>query len=673
MISRSHPLQMARAALLAGLLVLLGVVPAFAQDVTAQATPEATVASAVTTYHDPAGRFTVEVPAGWTDQSTDSTGVFADSHGIKVYLLSIEAQDAATGITAALAQVAPDVTDKPAQTTTVPAPNGIFTQQIYSGNYGLVFALAQAKEGRVYVEVFRVRDQSAIQAAGQDINTIVLGLTIGAALDLSGQQPAALTQDQLKDFADYIQAQMTRYQIKGASVAIVQNGKIIFAQGFGQRSLDGPAVDADTLFMIGSTSKSMTTMMMGTLVDDGKLDWNTPVTRLLPSLALSDANRTTQIRVRDLMNNASGVPRYDMPLLFERQTPDQIIASLKSIPLVSGFGEKFNYSNQMVSTGGFIAAIAAGATVEAGGNDLYNTYAELMQQRVFDPIGMSRTTLDFDQAEADANHASSYVRDELTKQLVAVAPNFEQFAVPVAPAGAIWSSANDMARYMQTELSGGVAPDGTRVVSTHNLHETQTPGVTIAGKLRYGMGWMIGDYHGQTLIEHGGNTVGYTSDFGFLPDANLGVLVLSNVGLTNNFGGSVREYAFEQAFGIQHEADTFYWESQKALQSLTDSLMGQYTLEAQAPDAAKDLLGSYEGNLSVVMDDSGKQLVIRAPFGDVPLFAVKDKDGLYFTGGATQGIAAQFGKDADGTVTMTVNSAINLGEIAPPKTYKKLS
>src|SRR5262249_53393992 len=151
-------------------------------------------------------------------------------------------------------------------------------------------------------------------------------------------------------------------------------------------TLGGEPVDANTLFMIGSTTKSMTTMMMGALVDEGKLNWNTPVVTLLPSFQLASASLTPQIRVRDLVNNASGVPRYEIPLVFERQTPDQMIPPLKNIRLVSDLGKSFNYSNQMVAVGGYVAAIAAGATPAGGGQDLLNTYQALMQQRVFDPI-----------------------------------------------------------------------------------------------------------------------------------------------------------------------------------------------------------------------------------------------------------------------------------------------
>ena len=116
----------------------------------------------------------------------------------------------------------------------------------------------------------------------------------------------------------------------------------------------------------------------------------------------------------------------------------------------------------------------------------------------------------------------------------------EEFVTPIAPAGAYWSTGQDMARYLITELNKGVSPDGKRVVSAENLQVTWTPQVSITAESSYGLGWIIDQYKGQPLIEHGGNTLGFTSDLPFLPKANVGISVLSNVQGGNLFNQAVR-------------------------------------------------------------------------------------------------------------------------------------
>src|SRR5690606_7991168 len=135
-----------------------------------------------------------------------------------------------------------------------------------------------------------------------------------------------------------------------------------------------------------------------------------------------------QIRVRDLVNNSSGVPRYDLILLMHYMTPEELIESLSRIPLVSAPGERFNYSNQMVATGGFVAALAAGATL---GEDVMDVYADLLQTRLFEPLGMERSTIDLDEAVADDNHAMPYAYDFETDEIESVSLDLERFVEPL--------------------------------------------------------------------------------------------------------------------------------------------------------------------------------------------------------------------------------------------------
>lgn len=168
-----------------------------------------------------------------------------------------------------------------------------------------------------------------LQAITPDIN-VMLGLHHWLELlDLTGTQPIAFTEDMLADLETHISDLMEQHQITGASIAIVQDGEIIYTNGFGKLGIDDDQpVTSEYFFMIGSTTKSMTTLMMASLVDEGLLDWDALVIDILPDFALSDA-ATSQIRVRDLVNNSSGVPRFDIPLILGYLSPEEGINWLK--------------------------------------------------------------------------------------------------------------------------------------------------------------------------------------------------------------------------------------------------------------------------------------------------------------------------------------------------------
>jgi len=374
--------------------------------------------------------------------------------------------------------------------------------------------------------------------------------------DLSGVQPKPIDDTITAQLDAYIVDAMQRTKTPGVAVAIVQNGKVVYAKGFGVRELGKPdPVTPDTLMMIGSTGKSMTTMMMATLVDEGRMTWDTPAVKIYPAFAVSDPTLTPKITLRNLVCNCTGIQRHDIELAFTvgGLTADDIVHSLRTLPFSGEFGKTFGYINQVVATGGYLAAQTA---PDATGK-LYSDYLAQMQRRIFDPIGMSHTTFSFDQVAADPDHAIPHGLN-LDGKYIPLALDQEKLLVPVAPAGASWSNVQDMARYLITQLNRGVAPSGDRVVSAEALQVTWQPGVEIAPGVYYGLGWGIGSYKGARLLDHTGGTTGFSSDMSFLPDANLGVVVLTNAGVSEaavRLPSAVRTRLLELAFGQPMEAD----------------------------------------------------------------------------------------------------------------------
>jgi CubicO group peptidase (beta-lactamase class C family) len=304
--------------------------------------------------------------------------------------------------------------------------------------------------------------------------------------------------------------------------------------------------------MIGSTGKSMTTMMMATLVDDGKVTWETPAAAIYPEFAVSDPVLTPKLTLRKTVCNCTGMARHDLEMYFASHPPtaEEVVRSLRTFPFVGEFGKTFGYVNQMVGTGGYIAAWA----VRGSSSDLYAKYLAQMQTRVFDPIGMTSTTFSFDRALASPNRATPHGQT-VAGEYVPISPDLERPLVPIAPAGAAWSTARDVSRFLITQLNRGVAPDGKRVVSAEDLTATWQPQVEIAPDVSYGLGWAITRHKSRTLLTHGGSTSGYTADLSLLPDVGVGIAVLTNAQNAKLFCAAVRSRAMELALGEPQETD----------------------------------------------------------------------------------------------------------------------
>ena len=357
----------------------------------------------------------------------------------------------------------------------------------------------------------------------------------GPMPDLSGVAPLPLTGERLAAFEAYTAATLAALGVPGASVAVVERGEVMFARGFGVREIGQPApVTADTLLRIGSITKSFSSMLTATLVDAGRLSWETPLVDLLPGFAVADPALTARLTVRDAFCACTGLPRRDLEFMFPagELTPDLLIEGMVDLPLTTPYGEKYQYNNQLVAAGGYAAAVAAGGSPD----DLSHAYAIALRERILNPVGMPRSTLSLSDVVAGNDYAAPHAPDLAGAAVPLPLLVDDTWIVPVEPSGALWSSAREMTRYIQTELSRGVAPDGVRVVSTENLEHTWQPGVAIdsgPGDLaetvsHYALGWTTGTYRGQRLISHTGGTYGFNSLVAFLPEADLGLVVLTN-------------------------------------------------------------------------------------------------------------------------------------------------
>ncbi len=522
---------------------------------------EPQTAGVASTYTDRAGRFSVPVPTSWTVSEQDGYAFLSDPEGtIKVYLLTAEGTDIGQAVADAWKRVDPAFALEVDKTLDVPSAAGI--EKTVGISYKtedrnrIVQAQGRLKDGIVYIDLYDVQ-VAGVQKRQAQLGIVSTGFKVLAQqeTDLSGVQPLTITAAITEPLEAFIEKYMDVFHIPGAAVGIVQDGQLVYANGFGVANPDtGAAVTPDTRMMIGSTGKSLTTMMMATLVDDGLMTWDTPAVELYPAFRVKDPELTNTITMRNLVCACTGVPRRDMEWLFNYNslTPEDTVAALADFEFYTKFGEAFQYSNQMVATAGYIA----GQVAENNNGDLAGDYAKALQSRVLDPIGMISTTLSFQQVEEEGNYAIPHTL-MLDQTYVPISLDLERSLETIGPAGAHWSTLNDMARYMITQLADGVAPDGEQVVSAENLNVTREPQIAINANAGYGLGWMVTSYHGQPVITHAGNTLGFTSEFTFLPEANLGVIVLTNARASNLFNGNVTtkvlELVFEQEPRVEQE------------------------------------------------------------------------------------------------------------------------
>ncbi len=562
-------------------------------------------------YADPEGRFTVPIPTNWAAEERPGYAyLYAPDELITVSIVVVEETDPQTALAAAWEVVDPTFNREIKDTIELPAGN---LDRFFLFNYKMerdekfIYQVETRTHGDLtYVLIFYA-DLNAAQQRAAQIQIVDSGFKITTLeeVDLSGVEPLPLTDDLLGELEAYLQEAMTRFETPGAAVAIVQDGEIVYTRGFGVRNPAGDPLTPDTRMLIGSTTKTMTTLLMAQMVDEGRMAWDTRVTDLLPSFRVADPEVTARMTVENLVCACTGVPRRDFEILFNsaEMTAERMIETLADFEFFTDFGEAFQYSNQMVAAGGYLAALAGGGHY----GSLYEDYVRLMEERIFEPIGMTSTTFSFAETLASENYATPYSLNFALETVPTDMAIEQAILIPITPAGAAWSTARDMARYMIMQLNNGVTADGTRIVSAENLAHTRQPQIAINAETSYGLGWIIGHYKGQPVLSHAGNTIGFTSEFVFLPEAGVGIVVLTNQqgSLLNS---AVSSRFLELIFDQPQEADESFRFALDQLRSSRQQALNKVQ-EIAEPEALAIAPGTYTnaalGEITLSLDDTG--------------------------------------------------------------------
>jgi CubicO group peptidase (beta-lactamase class C family) len=617
-------------------------------------------------YEDPDGRFTVPIPTNWTvSEAEQYVTLLSPQESLRVHILVLEGEDPEVAVDEAWQVVDPSFAKAKTETLDIPPSAAKGVDEFILVNYEreqddpIVQVEGRLYEGQVYVLMFML-DLEAYQQRAAQVQLIDTGFDITGLeeADLSGVEPVPLTDEIIAELEAYILAQMEELNVPGAAVAIVRDGEVVYANGFGVRDREsGEPVTAETLMMIGSTTKPLTTMLMAQLVDDGVFTWDTPVVDILPSFRVADDDLSQALTMRNLVCACTGVPRRDFEWIFNANEmgPADVIASVADFDFFTDFGEAFQYSNQMVATAGYVSALAAGGEED----ELLEAYVALMQERVFDPLAMNDSTFSFAAIEANENHATPYGQTPLG-ETVPLPLSTEAVLVPMTPAGALWSNVLDMANFVITNLSEGVAPSGTPVVTAANLAVTWEPQVEISADASYGLGWIIEEYKGVPIISHGGNTFGFTSELAFLPGTDLGVTILSNQqnAILNQ---AVRVRLLELLYEQESEVEGLVGFSQEqvasAREELQESLVAEIDAEAVAPylgDYHNDVLGA----ATLAWRDDA--LVLDVGEFQTELRASEDEEDVRYVSFTPPlaGISFEFTEDEGGNSTITFGAGV---------------
>ena len=326
-------------------------------------------------------------------------------------------------------------------------------------------------------------------------------------------------------------------ELPGLAIAIVEDGKTTLSRGYGVRKLGGnDPVDADTIFMTGSTGKAVTVAALATLVDAGKLGWDDKVADRLPGFQMYDPWVTREMTVRDLLVHRSGLGLGAGDLMFvprSNRTRANMLAGLRHIKPATSFRSGYAYDN--------ILYTVAGALIEAVSGQSYEDY---LRQHVFKPAGLSTATSDEPTRLATANRAFPHGRNSAAVRGLGplqLLDETDQLGAASTPAGLLAMSANDLAKWLTIQLAHGKTADGGRLfseASSAEMWKPQTiepngpvpPGFEATRPMfkTYALGWEVADYGGAKIISHSGGVFGFITMVVLIPEKNVGFAITMN-------------------------------------------------------------------------------------------------------------------------------------------------
>jgi CubicO group peptidase (beta-lactamase class C family) len=398
------------------------------------------------------------------------------------------------------------------------------------------------------------------------------------------------------DFTAYAQEVRAEWEVPGLTVAVVYQDEVIREGAFGVKRADRPdePVTVETVFQIGSISKSFTTTLVAMMVDEGHFGWRDRVVELDPEFAMKDPWVTREFMVYDLMAQHSGLPAYAADfqafLGFDR---DHIMASLRHLEPVSSFRSKFAYVNNLFLVAARLVERSTGRSWEAN-----------LEKRIFQPMGMTASGAGLEHLAQSGNRAAGHAKVDGRVSIRDVNWPYLDWVYTYGPAGGINANVLDMAQWIRLHINEGQF-EGERLVSRESMNFMHTPHTIItaadAGPLPpetgplqgrgmyYGQAWLAVETDYAPLVWHNGGTSGFATVAAFAPSEKLGVVVLTNLS-----GTTVPEILAQRLFDLYFGRQLVDY-SQKALERREDQETATQPKAAVEPPRPPRPLAEYTG------------------------------------------------------------------------------
>lgn len=405
------------------------------------------------------------------------------------------------------------------------------------------------------------------------------------------------------------------------ALAIVKNDSVVFAKGYGVLEKGSTkAVDENTLFAIGSSSKAFTTAALAMLADAGRFRWDDRAAPYLPGWQLGDPWVTREVTIRDLVAHRIGLDRADYIWSGTEFSRDDIMRRQRYISTTASFRLKFGYNNHMFLAAGTVIEHLSGKTWDA-----------FLRERIFDPLGMRRTNSSTKAFGSDPNVATPHAR---VGDTAVVIPwhNIDN----IGPAGSINSSAREMAEWVRFQLGDGKWR-GQQLISAANMDEMHAPQTVIPLEpwfsslspvnhqmvpgthfFLYGLGWFLQDYKGRKVVQHGGSIDGMRALVGLLPEEKLGLVVVTNLNPSSvdealmfrifdeYLGGTKRDWSRDMLTEFNAAAKKAEDAARAALGTRTPNTTPSLALARYAGTYSDSAFGD------VKVEEEGGKLVLRA-------------------------------------------------------------
>ncbi|MCZ6834812.1 MAG: serine hydrolase, partial [Planctomycetota bacterium] len=412
--------------------------------------------------------------------------------------------------------------------------------------------------------------QSSLRSRSGRFLVLLTGCLI--AITPAKAQSSSL-QDRLDHLIQRLDERRVELHIPGMAIAVMLDGEMVLAHGFGLADVEsGRAVTPETIFAIGSSTKAFTSTLVGMMIDDGKMQWDDPMTSFVPlfDLQVDSDDPDAVVTVRDALSHRSGFARMGVLWAAGTSSADMIFKTASKAEPVAPFRKKFYYNNVMY--------LAAGTAAARTGDTDWDT---MVRERLLEPLGMNDSNTSVTEAMSDPRLSLGYIWNETRE-------NFKRLPMrhldAIGPAGSINSNVLDMAHWVQFQLDRGVY-QGNRLISEERHQDTWTTQIDLAPSIGYGLGWFLQEWEGQPVVEHGGNIDGFGAQVALLPESNLGYVLLTNVTATPLQQGSMK----------------IVWET----------MLGDLPDETQLVEAGdyQEFLGEYVANFASFKDDRFNVLV----------------------------------------------------------------